>query len=252
MSYRLLSVVLASFLLLGCATHQHKDALVRLDPIEGFNRSMFEINYNLLDYYLVRPTAVIWRDYVPKPVRNGLSNFFNNWQEPTTMVNYVVEGNLYKAMVHFNCFFLNTMLGMGGLIDVASMANQKLAKEVPRRFGSTLGHYGIGYGTYLQLPGYGSFTPREDIGDLVDYIYPMLSYLTWWMSVSKWVLESLEYRAQLLSSDSLLNNSQDPYSIMYTTYFQRHDFMASGGALIPQNNQNIRLLQDDLNTIDAQ
>ncbi|VTR48033.1 Probable phospholipid-binding lipoprotein mlaA precursor [Serratia fonticola] len=35
---------------------------------------------------------------------------------------------------------------MGGLIDVAGMANPKLAREEPRRFGGTLGNYGVGYG----------------------------------------------------------------------------------------------------------
>ncbi|STU55956.1 lipoprotein [Klebsiella pneumoniae] len=61
-------------------------------------------------------------------------------------------------MVHFTRFFLNTILGMGGLIDVAGMANPQLQRVEPHRFGSTLGHYGVGYGPYVQLPFYGSFT----------------------------------------------------------------------------------------------
>ncbi|AHF76356.1 Putative surface lipoprotein [Sodalis praecaptivus] len=252
MNFRLSGVAFASVLLLGCATHQNQDDQGRSDPLEGFNRSMFNFNYNVLDPYVVRPAAVAWRDYVPKPARNGLSNFFTNLEEPATMVNYFVEGKPYKAMVHFNRFFLNTLLGMGGLIDVASMANPKLAKEEPRRFGSTLGHYGVGYGPYVQLPGYGSFTPREDVGGLVDDLYPLLSYLTWWMSAGKWALEGLETRAQLLDSDGLLRNSQDPYAMVRAAYFQRHDFLASDGVLTPQENPNAAAIQGDLNSIDAQ
>jgi len=45
--------------------------------------------------------------------------------------------------------------------------------------GGTLGHYGVGYGPYVQLPFYGSFTVREDGGDMVDTLYPVLSWLTW-------------------------------------------------------------------------
>jgi phospholipid-binding lipoprotein MlaA len=36
-------------------------------------------------------------------------------------------------MVHFTRFFLNSLLGMGGFIDVAGMANQKLQREQPHR-----------------------------------------------------------------------------------------------------------------------
>ncbi len=55
---------------------------------------------------------------------------------------------------------------MGGFIDVAGMAKSKLQRVEPHRFGSTLGHYGVGYGPYMQLPFYGSFTLREDGGDM--------------------------------------------------------------------------------------
>ncbi len=35
---------------------------------------MYNFNFNVLDPYIVRPVAVAWRDYVPQPARNGLSN----------------------------------------------------------------------------------------------------------------------------------------------------------------------------------
>ncbi len=65
------------------------------------------------------------------------------------------------------------------------------------------GHYGVGYGPYVQLPFYGSFTLRDDGGDMADGLYPVLSWLTWPMSVGKWTLEGIETRAQLLDSDRL-------------------------------------------------
>ncbi|WP_410016760.1 phospholipid-binding lipoprotein MlaA [Sodalis sp. C49] len=253
MNYRLSGLALASVLLLGCASDKtDPSSQQRSDPLEGFNRTMFDFNYNVLDPYVVRPVAVAWRDYVPKPARNGLGNFLSNLEEPASMVNYFAIGKPYEAMIHFNRFFLNTLLGMGGLIDVASMANPKLAKEQPRRFGSTLGTYGVGYGPYVVLPGYGSFTPREDLGGAVDNFYPVLSYLTWWMSAGKWVFEGVETRAQLLDSDSLLRNSADPYALVRAAYFQRHDFLASGGRLKPQENPNAQAIQGDLKDIDSQ
>jgi len=253
MDYRLTGLALATIFLAGCAGNSvnKDDQQAHTDPLQGFNRSMFSFNYDVLDPYVLRPVAVGWRDYVPKPARNGLTNFFDNWSEPASMVNYLFEGKPREAAIRFNRFFLNTLLGMGGLIDVASMANPQLAKEQPRRFGSTLAHYDVGYGTYVMLPAYGNFTPREDLGGAVDMAYSPMTYVTPWFSVGKWVLEGIETRAQLLDSDGLLKNSSDPYEFVRAAYYQHHDFLASEGKLIPQENPNAALIQGDLQSIDS-
>lgn len=177
MKLRLSALALGTTLLVGCAS-SGTEQQGRSDPFEGFNRTMYNFNFNVLDPYVVRPVAVAWRDYVPQPARNGLSNFTGNLEEPAVMVNYFLQGDPYQGMVHFTRFFLNTLLGMGGFIDVAGMANPKLQRVEPHRFGSTLGHYDVGYGPYMQLPFYGSFTVRDDGGDMVDTLYPVLSWLT--------------------------------------------------------------------------
>ncbi|MGV3347015.1 phospholipid-binding lipoprotein MlaA [Enterobacteriaceae bacterium LUAb1] len=253
MKYRLAGLVLASLMLVGCASSKDtSDRQGRSDPLESFNRSMFDFNYQVLDPYVLRPVAVTWRDYVPLPARNGLSNFLGNLDEPAAMVNSFLRGDPYRGMVHFNRFFLNTLLGVGGFIDVAGMANPKLAREAPPRFGGTLGTWGVGYGPYVVLPGYGSATPREDLGSLADDFYPPLSWFEWWMSPIKWVFEGIETRAQLLDSDGILRGSSDPYEFVRNAYFQRYDFLASGGKLKPQENPNAQAIQDDLKDIDAE
>lgn len=253
MNLRLTGLAFATVLLVGCAgTSSDSGPQGRSDPLEGFNRTMFDFNYNIVDPYVLRPVAVAWRDYVPQPARNGTNNFLSNLDEPASMVNALLKGDPYHAAIHFNRFFLNTLLGMGGLIDVASMANPKLAREEAQGFGSTLGHYGVGYGPYVQLPAYGSFTIRDEGGDFVDTLYPALSYLTIWMSVGKWALQGIETRAELLDSDGILRNSSDPYLMMREAYFQRHDFLAKGGQLTPQVNPNAALIQGDLESIDSE
>lgn len=251
MNFRLTGLAFATVLLVGCASSSGHDQQGRSDPLEGFNRAMFDFNYNVVDPYVLRPVAVAWRDYVPTPARNGLNNFTANLEEPASMVNEFLRGNPYQGMIHFNRFFLNTLLGMGGLIDVAGMANPKLSREAPRRFGGTLGNYGVGYGPYVHLPLYGSFTLREDGGNWADSAYPVLSYLTFWMSAGKWVVQGIETRAQLLDSDALLRNSADPYLMMREAYFQRHDFLARGGKLKAQENPNAKEIQGDLDEIDS-
>lgn len=219
--------------------------------LDSFNRTMFNFNYNVLDPYLVRPVAVVWRDYVPVPARTGLSNALDNLSEPSTMINYLLEGDISRAAKHFTRFMLNSTLGLGGLIDVAGKANPELAQETQHGLGSTLGHYGVGYGPYVVLPGYGSFTPRQDGGDFVDNTYPPLGWLTWWLVAGKWVLQGVETRAQLLDSDAILKQQQDPYAFIRSAYFQRYDFLARGGKLQPVDNPNAEAIEGNLEEIDS-
>ncbi len=51
---------------------------------------------------------------------------------------------------------------------------------------------------------------RDEGGDMADGLYPVLSWLTWPMSIGKWAVEGIETRAQLLDSDGLLRQSSDP------------------------------------------
>ncbi|AYB49079.1 phospholipid-binding lipoprotein MlaA [Candidatus Williamhamiltonella defendens] len=259
MKLRLIGWICTSLLLAGCShsyssnqSHQKSSGQPQsLSGVEKFNRSMFDLNYRILDPHLTRPLAVFWQNYVPQSARNGLSNFLSNLEEPASMVNALLVANPYKAMQYFSRFFLNTFLGMGGLIDIASMAHPQLAKEFPYRFGSVLGRYHAGYGPYFVFPVYGSFTLREDAGQWVDTTYPLLSYLTTWMFAGKWVLQGIETRARLLNSEGLLMNSSDPYSVVEKAYFQRYDFLAHGGILKPEINPNAKAIADDLQNIDS-
>lgn len=251
MKRRLISLALAGVMLTGCANSgKLNEDGTRPDPLEGFNRAMFNFNYNYMDPYVVRPVAVVWRDYVPQPARNGISNFTSNLGEPASMVNNFLQGNIYDGMRHFSRFFVNTLVGMGGFIDVAGMSNDKLQKGYNKEFGQVLGYYDVPYGPYAVLPGYGSATLRDEGGGYVDYVYPVLSWLTFWGSVGKWTVEGIETRAQFLDQDQMLANSPDPYIFMREAYFQRHDFLANDGQVDPSKNSNADALKDQLDDID--
>ncbi|VFP87046.1 Intermembrane phospholipid transport system lipoprotein MlaA [Candidatus Erwinia haradaeae] len=253
MSYQITILVFAGIFLTGCMSAPVKSEIPveHQDPLEGINRTIFNWNYSILDPYIMRPLALLWRDTLPIPIRHGLNNVTSNLSEPSSIVNYLLEGNPYKAGLHFSRLLLNTLLGMGGLIDLASMANVELAKEEHRTFGNTLGHYEVCYGTYIVIPIYGGFTPREDLGKLVDYFYLPYSWFTWWMSAGQWFVEGIETRAQLLDYDDITREVKDPYVFMREAYFQYHDFLAKDVSLAPKDHLDESVMQNIMSEIDS-
>ncbi|CAM2745263.1 MlaA family lipoprotein [Vibrio mytili] len=193
------------------------------DPLEGFNRAMWDINYDYLDPYLVRPVSLAYVDYTPKLVRTGIANFLANLDEPSSMINNLIMGNGSKALDHFNRFLINSTFGIFGLVDLATEAG--ITKYDDKAFGDAIGHYGVGHGPYFMVPGYGPVTLRE-AADTVDDMYLPLSYLNFWASLGKWAFEGMEKRAMLVSQEVQLENSPDPYVLSRDVYIQRLDFKA--------------------------
>ncbi|KUI98796.1 surface lipoprotein VacJ [Vibrio sp. MEBiC08052] len=213
--------------LVGCSTTDHTNPqnpnTSINDPLEGVNRSFWTLNYDYLDPYVIRPVSLAYVDHVPNPIRRAIANFFSNLDEPSSMVNNLLMGNGHQALDHFNRFWLNTTFGLFGLIDIASEAG--ITKADQKGFGDALGHYGVGNGPYLMVPAVGPYTPRTAT-DLVDETYAPLSYLNIWGSVSKFIFEGMENRAALVSQESILENSPDPYALTREIYLQHQDFKA--------------------------
>jgi phospholipid-binding lipoprotein MlaA len=132
-------------------------------------------------------------------------------------------GNGGKALDHFNRFWINTTFGLVGLIDIASAAG--ITDHNEKAFSDAVGHYGVGNGPYVMVPGYGPWTVREAT-DVVDGMYVPLSFLNIWAGLGKWALEGMETRATLVNQEVLLDNSPDPYALTRDAYIQRQNFKA--------------------------
>jgi len=154
----ILAALLGTFLLTGCANKPDGE---RNDSLEGFNRTMWKFNYNVMDRYVLEPVAKGWNNYVPKRVSSGLTSMANNLDEPVSFVNRLIEGEPKKAFVHFNRFWINTIFGLGGFVDFAS-ASKELRIDHQRGFGETLGSYGVDAGTYIVLPIYNATTLQKE------------------------------------------------------------------------------------------
>ncbi len=236
-------------LLSACATIDPKTG-ERKDPLEKFNRAMWNINYNYLDPYILKPAAEGWKNYVPMPLRVGLVNIANNLDEPASFVNYLLEGKPKIAMLHFTRFWFNTIFGLGGLIDWADkIPSLTVSHDSDRRFGDTLGVYGVKTGPYVMLPAYGPATPREDLGNLADYTYPVFSLLEWPVGLAKYVVQGLDKRAALLGKGKLLKDSQDPYIMFREAYFQNLNYRIHGDKAVVKPEP--QLSQADLDEIDG-
>ncbi|KMK52465.1 hypothetical protein RO21_01035 [[Actinobacillus] muris] len=244
-----LLLVTAAFGLTACSSSINPETGQRADPLEPFNRAMWKVNYEYLDPYLLEPVAKGWRDYVPSPVKTGLVNVANNLDEPASFVNRLLEGEGKKAMVHFTRFWFNSIFGLGGLIDFASLTDDLKLENGRRTFGDTLGRYNVPTGPYVMLPGYGPATPRQDLGGIVDTAYPTLSMLTMPWTVAKFSVQGIDKRAKLLDQGALLKQSQDPYTTFREAYFQNLDFKVKDGKTDNQDGKEI-LSDEELKNID--
>ncbi|MDO9909169.1 MlaA family lipoprotein [Glaesserella parasuis] len=244
---KLLFLVLSIAFLTACTSSIDPETGTRSDPLEGFNRAMWKVNYEYLDPYILKPVAKGWRDYMPSPIKTGLVNVANNLDEPASFVNRLIEGEGQKAMVHFTRFWFNSIFGLGGLIDFASMTND-LKIDKRREFGDTLGAYNVPTGPYVMLPMYGPATPRQDLGRLVDTSYPVLSLLATPWSITKYVVQGLDSRAQLIGQEALLKQSQDPYITFREAYFQNLEFKVKDGKT--ENSEQETLSEEQLKNID--
>ena len=164
----LASMVAGTAALGGCASATHKPTdpaeAENNDPYESVNRKMWAADM-ALDRYLLKPIAITYRDHTPQMVQTSVTNVLRNLRGPTIMLNDLLQGNPDRAVTTFARLTINTLFGLGGIMDLATKA------KIPFHdsdFGQTLGVWGFGTGPYLVLPLLGPSDPRDGIGYGVD------------------------------------------------------------------------------------
>ena len=200
----------------GCATGPSADPR---DPFENYNRGMTRFN-DAVDEAVLKPVATGYAKVTPDPVRTAVSNFFNNLKDMWGTVNTALQLRGEATAVNFMRVNVNTFIGLGGLIDIASdMGLHKTKAD----FGQTLGHWGVPPGPYLVLPLMGPSTVRDTVGmgieargDLVGQVehIPSRNSLTG--------LRLVETRAGLLRAGSMLEEAAlDKYTFTREVFLQR-------------------------------
>lgn len=208
----------SSVMMVGCAgtpaTHPQ-------DPYEGYNRSMTKFN-DAVDDAVFKPVATAYETITPSPVRTGVTNFFGNLSDLWSMVNHALQGNGEKTYNHMVRFTTNTVLGLGGLLDIAT--EMQVARD-KQDFGLTLAHWGVQPGPYLVLPLLGPSTVRDTLalpadwwGHPMDGMHPV-SHRNTLMG-----LRLVNTRANLLNASEVLDAvSLDRYALMRDFYLKQRD-----------------------------
>ncbi|MEI6859016.1 MAG: VacJ family lipoprotein [Shewanella sp.] len=216
------------------------------DPLEGFNRVMWDFNYQFLDRYFYRPVAHGYKDYLPRPVKSGINNFVRNFEEPSALVNNALQGKWGWAVNAGSRFTINTTLGLLGVIDVADMMG------LPRKqdeFNEVLGYYGVANGPYFMAPFLGPYVTRELASNWVDDLYFPISELTMWQLLVKLGLKNLHNRAVAIDQERLVDNALDPYTFVKEAYFQYMDYKVYDGN-IPVDQDQDDLLDEYMHELD--
>jgi len=194
------------------------------DPLEGFNRAMFTFN-DKLDIYLFKPIATFYNTIMPKPLNQGIHNFFNNLGEVPTIVNDLLQFNFYQMTNDFWRLGINTTIGIGGLFDIAT---RMYLPYFQNDFGLTLAVWGYEDSSYLVLPFLGSNTIRDGVfGIPVDYfefsVYPYVQPQS--RRYQLLGLFFIDHRANLLQFEPVLEEAAiDKYVFMRNAYMQHRAF----------------------------
>jgi len=208
----------------GCATTTDTNSQVQTDPddpLEGWNRQIFAMNQQF-DHVLLKPTAEAYVAVVPEFARDGVHNFLTNLNTPVVFTNDLLQGEVNLAGQSVGRFGLNSTIGLGGLIDVATPAGLPYHSS---DFGQTLGVWGVGDDPYLVVPLLGPTNPRDLTGYVADTFMQPLNYVgirdyTYW-ALGEGAAGILDTRARNIDTlNQLEQTSVDPYASTRSLYRQ--------------------------------
>lgn len=225
---RIAVAVTASLALAGCVTLPPNQPRSPQDPWESWNRGVYQFN-DKLDRAVAKPVARTYVRLVPRPIRIGVSNFFSNLVTPSVMVNDALQGKFPAAGNDLARFLLDSIAGLGGILDPATSAGLDRNDE---DFGQTLGRWGVHPGPFVELPILGPSDLRDGPARVVDtYLNPRQYIKNAYIKYGLYLPDFIDRRAALLPLDPTVEQAYDPYVFVRDAYLQRRAFLVSDGAI---------------------
>ena len=212
------------------------------DPWETWNRKVHRFN-NAVDRTVATPLAKAYVKVVPRPVRLGVGNFFNNLGQPVSALNALLQGRPKQAGQSLGRFLLNTTVGIGGLFDPATAVN------IPNRsedFGQTLGVWGWTNSRYVELPLFGPRTLRDTFGLVGDA--PLSPTRQIEDDGTRYFLQGLQLvdlRTQLFAVDAMREGATDEYALVRDAWMQRRNYQIQSDRRSDEGDELPDYLLDD-------
>ncbi len=193
------------------------------DPLEPTNRVIFALN-RAIDAAILKPLAKLYRDYTPKFFQDAIGNALANLRTPVVLANDVLQGEGKRARTTLARFAVNSTVGLGGIVDVASeMGLPRHAED----FGQTLAVWGVPEGPYLMLPLFGPSNPRDLVGLVADFVADPINWYAGntgqeFITYSRTGATGVDARATYMKElDDLERASLDYYAAIRSLYRQR-------------------------------
>lgn len=219
LSSRLLVAAAALLALAGCASNEAAKSTG--DPYENVNRKVYNFN-DTLDKNIMEPVAKKYAEYTPDPVRNSITNFFDNTGYLNTIANDVLQGKLKQTAQDSGRFIVNSTVGIGGLFDPATSMGLKQHNE---DLGQTFGKWGAKEGAYLMLPLLGPSSFRDVGSPVMDMFLNPLTYFAAVVTIPSTVVSTVNARANLLDATRIRDQAAlDPYTFVREAWRQQREY----------------------------
>ncbi len=188
------------------------------DPYEAYNRFMYGIN-DKVDRFAMKPVAKGYRTVTPKPLRQNVSNFFNNFRDVYSVASNILRADFKKAANDTMRVAINSTWGIGGLFDIASEAQMPDNKNT---LGDTFASWGWKNSNYLVYPLLGPSTVRDASAGTITLAVVGPANIVFhgkYDPVGVMAVGGVNTRAQALSlTDSLEEAALDPYAYTRDVY----------------------------------
>ena len=235
LDWRRAATVMVACVGLWGGTASAQPANDRRDPWEGFNRSVFLFN-GVIDHFLIKPVAEVYETVVPELARRGVGNVLGNLGDVWSIVNLGLQGKPDKMAEMTVRVGMNTVLGIGGLFDIATEAGLDRKSE---DFGQTLAVWGVPSGPYLVLPLLGPSTLRDASGTVVDRVAQ--APLSPADEAQRWSLLGLQLtdaRASALPFTRMIDQvALDKYTFVKDAYLTRRRSLVFDGTPPPEDDE---------------
>lgn len=188
------------------------------DPLESVNRGVFWFNEQA-DRFVIKPVAKGYDWLLPRPVKRGVSNVFDNLFTPVVAVSDLLQGNFQESAEDVGRFVVNSTVGVVGIFDVATgWGLEKRREDIGQAFGA----WGIGSGPYLVLPILGPSSVRDGVGLVGNYFLSPQNYIeddgVRWGVIA---LGGIDTRYRLLDASTVLEQAAlDRYAFVRSSYTQ--------------------------------